>query len=474
MKYLHECGNGIWHLDHRLTPEVRAMFASMASRLPAGGIQARYRSVVAEVARHMARGTNAANFLGQGSSDWSTFVGEAEERLTVYPLHPRVQAFFDEFVGNYGHSSIQEQVGDPALYVEGVSWFTAWLLFDSPLVKGQEFSTRAVRHKEWPMARECEGGPEFKALHEAWLEVFEAEVEWWKQHLTDPKNRAALGIADNEPFRPALDRARWALPGTITTGACFTSDLRERARVLLDGKMLGTPEQPVWQELAQAYCEVQPGIGPHALRKMFPKEPGTHAAHATPVHLANILQPAQYGWDEGDTCLLTLLQSDGMRVTVEGSGKSMYAAPYTEGEGQYADPWSNRERRVTLDIECSLAVARDWHRHRSLYPWSMSVILDGEKNLQCARHYEPKSDIAKKVSSELWKASTALYRKYIQAGDVQRAALALPFGTRVWLSGKGGWRDAKYALELRARAHGANFEYRAQAEAGLALLKGLS
>lgn len=506
MKYLHNLGNGIFHLDHRLTPEVRAMLASMASRLPDGGIQARYKSVVAEVAQHMVREINAANFLGQGSNEWSSFVGEAEERLTVYPLHPRVKAFFDEFVGNYGHSSIQEQVGDPAIYVEGVSWFTAWLLFDSPLVKGQEFSTRAVRHKDWPMARECatlieerrsvtpvyaadgsirklipgpierevQGHPDLVELHNGWLEVFDAEVTWWKDHLSNSDNRAALGIGDNEPFRPALDRARWALPGTIATGACFTSDLRERSRVLLDGKTLGTPEQPVWQDLAQAYCKAQPGIGPFALRKMFPKEPGTHTAHQTPTHLANILRPVECNRDGDNTCLSALLQSDGMRVTTQSWGDSTHSASYTEGEGQYADPWSNRERRVTLDIDCSLAVARDWHRHRTLYPWSMRVILDDSGDIRIARGYEPKSSFARGRVPALIEMSTRIYKQFMEAGDIQRAALALPLGTRVWMSGRGGWRDVKYTLELRARAHGANFEYKSQAKAGLRVIQDFS
>lgn len=514
-KYLHEVGNGLYHLDHRLTPEVRAMFASMASRLPAGGILARYRQVVTEVARSLARETSHANFLRSSDSEWHTFVGEAEDRLTVYPLHPRVQGFFDEFVGNYGHSSIQEQVGDPALYVEGVSWLTAWLLFDSPLYRGQEFSTRAIRHKDWPMARECylpveeayvllqgeEAGrsladarrgvvppgltlgewsspnfreqtekrwattphPDLENLHREWLAAYEAEVEWWKGHLADPANREALGIGDKEPFRPALDRARWALPGTAATGLCFTSDLRERARVLLAGKHLGKPEQPVWQDLADAYCKAQPGIAPHALRKMYPPEPGGVPVNPVPGHLAALLQPA-HPVDPEDN-------PEGVAVRVQRSSElSYFGFDRLPAKGQYADPWTNREQRITLDIECSIAVARDWHRHRTLYPWSMFVVLDSDGLLQGARDYEPKSDYARERAPVLWSRSTKVYKTFMEQGDPQRAALALPFGTRVLLSGQGGNRDVRYTLELRAYAHGANFEYRRQALAALNIL----
>lgn len=463
-KYLHKVGPNLYHIDHRLTPEVRAMFASMASRLPDGGILSRYRQVVNEVARSLARETSHANYLQSSDSEWPAFVGAAEECLTNYPLHPRVQGFFDQFVGQYGHSSIQEQVGDPALYVEGVSWLTAWLLFDSPLVKGQEFSTRALRHKDWPVAREVGGHDGLADLHRDWLAVYDAEVEWWKKHLADPANREALGIGDNEPFRPALDRARWALPGSIATGACFTSDLRERARVLLAGKHLGKPEQPVWRDLADAYCKAQPGIGPHALRKLYLTEP---PVNPVPGHLAALLEPGN---------LNTLLgypartpEGVGVRV-LRSSEPSYFGFDRNPAKGQYADPWTNREQRVTLDLECSIAVARDWHRHRTLYPWSMFVALDSDNLLQCAQDYEPKSDYAKEHALHLWGESSRLYFAFLAKGDVQRAALALPLGTRVFLSGQGGYRDVRYTLELRAYAHGANFEYRRQALAALNLL----
>jgi hypothetical protein len=64
-----------------------------------------------------------------------------------------------------------------------------------------------------------------------------------------------------------------------------------------------------------------------------------------------------------------------------------------------------------------------------------------------------------------------VYRRLLDAGDVERAAMALPMGTRVVVSGVGGLRDVLYTLELRAHAHGANFEYRQQAEAAIHLLE---
>jgi hypothetical protein len=514
MKYLRELQANVFHLDHRLTPEVRAMLASMASRLPAGGIRARYREIVEAVAEGLAEeaGWPPLSSLKEDPEERNTvarFLEMAEDRLCTYPLPAKVQGFFDEFVGRYGHSSIQEQVGDPAIYVEGISWFTAWLLFDSPLVRGQEFSTRAVRHKDWPMAHEsflppeeayellhgkepgrsyedalrgaCPPGingaewrdpvfrtwrlhvykttpaPALERLHKAWLELFEAEVEAWREHLSDPRNREALGIGDREPFRPALDRARWALPGTISTGACFTSDLRERSRVLAEGTHLGINPPSIWGRLVHAYAKAQPGIGTHALKKTFSRD------HQTPVHLQALFTPVE-----------DFFTADGVMVRTYGSVDKLEEVPTPPERARkntYADPWLNREVLVEVDMECSLAVARDWHRHRTLYPWFLGLLLDSKGQLQIARDYSPKSERASQILPDLLAESTAVYRSYKEAGDPQRAALALPLGTRCYLTGAGGYRDVLYALELRAGAHGANFEYKRQAEVALKLLQ---
>jgi hypothetical protein len=505
--YLHELSPGIFHLDHRLTPEVRAMFASMASRLPDGGIQKRYMEVVKAVAEPLyndAREVLVKKHSGDDVLEWndgkvySGWYEIAEERLTTYPLHPVVQRFFDQFVGQYGHSSIQEQVGDPAIYVEGISWFTAWLLFDSPLVKGQEFSTRALRHKDWPMAQEAttvtgehrsvtpagvrdEDGlilelipgpieqtvqphPGLVALHNDWLAVYDAEVEWWKEHLSDPANRASLGIGDKEPFRPALDRARWALPGSIATGACYTSDLRERARVLMDGRTLGEGVPPVWDALVEAYCKAQPGIGPFAMRKV--RDEAAREAHKTPAHLSELLQPITRSQVENGN----FERLHGAMVEETGTGFDGPDEYERARAGTYMDPIMNEHIRVNVSFDCSIAVARDWHRHRTLYPWTLNVVLDERGRIMIATAYEAKSEFAKLKLPGLLNRSTTLYRNLLDAGDVQRAALALPLGTRVLTTGYGGMRDVVYALELRSTAHGANFEYKAQAEGALCLL----
>ena len=413
MKYLREPRPGVFVFDHCVTPEARAMFCAMVSRLPSGGIAQRYKEVVDAAGEEC-----------------------GEDVLTQYPLHPRVQRFFDEFVGKYGHSSILELTGSPAIVVEGVSWLTAWLLFDSPLVAGQEFSTRAVRFKDWPMAREAEGNPVLEALHRDWLEVFEAEVAWWTEHLSDPANRQALGIGDKEPFRPALDRARWALPGTIATGAAFACHMRDRARTLRDAATVAP--HPLWDDIAAAYRDAVPGIAAYGLRE------SVHGESNTPAHL---------------DFLLTHPGSGELSLSIVEVWTD-FIAHRRKRKNSYADPIFNAVVRVTVNIPCSLAVARDWHRHRTLYPWSMSIVAHPTTGIGIHSAYEPKSALGKERTPELLRRS---HEASENASGLFNSALCYPLGTEVAVSASGGLRDVLYMLELRGNTHGANFEYKEQA-----------
>lgn len=562
-KFLHQVGEGTFWLDHRLVPEVRGMLAAMSSRAPLGGVRARYGQIVEALAESLWEQVRADAEAGDGYENkrhvpswtkaneeahrWSVAStrSAAEDRLCEYPLHPKVQKFFDDFVGKYGHSSILELVGGQAVFSEGISWFTAWLTFDSPLCAGQEFSTRAVQHKDWPMARECliwdqtpeeeveanrvsrdptsplqerreaqyhpgwHMHPGLRDLHEKWFEVFLAEVAWWKAEFTSacqvcagsgeveaepymlsnpPLPRVQCApckgtgkkhpSADKEPFRPALDRARWALPGTISTGCAHTTSIRERSRVIRDGSLLAQAggskgaAKDVWEDIRKAYVAAFPGLSGMGLREAVY---GTDSK--IPGHLASVFSDAP----------------DGPDVEIDSAYTSgLYdVKPFKRDHDKaYLDPLANTLFRVNLAIRCSLAVARDWHRHRTFYPWHLQVVREALSPRQVYieatnrseplpytlgpitidHHYGPCSDLAKEKVPELLLLSTRVFDAFMAKGDVNRAALALPLGTRVRIRGQGGLRDGVYVQELRQFAHGANFEYKDQAEqAGLLL-----
>lgn len=571
-KYLHRVNEICWRLDHRVTPEVSAMFSAMVSRLPRGGIEARYREVVEAVAQRsgpdpteedgrfplfyqgrecwpfgMNFSTCGLKFVDGGQdmtdvplSDIGIHPQVAEEALAKYPLHPVVQEFFDKFVGQYGHGSIKELSGQPAVFWEGISPFNAYLSFDNPLVSGQESSTRAVRHRNWPMCREARVHTEgfyndhvaLKALHESWLEVFEAEVEAWKVELRLPCQACSgngvvdcpdcgcaespdcercgrdgmIGCAtcdtsglkyswikDPQSFRPALDRARWALPSTIATAVSHTGNLRTMSRVVADGLnfsarealsvtwemddecphcKVGTLEvdngwascrgecgnhfaatqrvtepSKVWQDFAEAYDDALPGMA-----GMGMKEAVVGKETPLPGHLKiGFRQPA----DEVQ-----------LAVSVDGDWETY--EPYVREGRNYIDPMWNQLAKVHIEFQCSWAVARDWHRHRTAFPWHLNIVK-GKDGIDIHPSYQPMS--MSDHHADLIEKSEELFEKFRKDGDMEKAMLCLPFGTLVSMRTTMGLRDAVYMLELRAYAHGANWEYEEQALEALRLLK---
>ena len=230
-KYLHVVGHHVSYLDHRIVPELGACFAAMMSRVPKGGIMARYKEVVTKTAREMYNDMNSKRprVVKVGGHmpklpEWDdaaqyAWMGSAEERLTQYPLplcvhNPKFDTksynretkvdkngekpgFINLNVALYGHGSIKEMTGNPVVFVEHISWWFAYLTFDNPLVSGQEMSTRAVWRRDWPMAvdgfsrhaLDAPGGPNsfpgegVEEMHNLGLEIAWHETEAWKVEL---------------------------------------------------------------------------------------------------------------------------------------------------------------------------------------------------------------------------------------------------------------------------------------------------
>lgn len=371
--------------------------------------------------------------------------------------------------------------------------------------------------------------PELKALHESWLSVFEAEVEAWKVELRRPcqechgdgKNphrgggedgtdfrrhvdgRACIGcsgtgkkypfIKDPQAFRPALDRARWAIPSTIATGMCHTANPRVMGRVIQQGLdfsagqqrlhrtddecplcqngtldvkdgwascrgecgntfdagayMPTTAPSKVWLDIKDAYEKALPGMA-----GMWSKEAVAGQAAELPAHL-------KMGFTAPRAEVNLSVQ-----VSADPSG---YA--YQRKPRGYLDPCWNQLVQVHIEFQCSWAVARDWHRHRTAFPWHLNIIEDGDGTFYLHKAYTPLSDFQE--NAWLLSHSYEQFNEFREAGDMEKAMLCLPFGTLVSMRTTMGLRDAVYMLELRANAHGANHEYEAQAKEALRQLK---
>ena len=129
----------------------------------------------------------------------------------------------------------------------------------------------------------------------------------------------------------------------------------------------------------------------------------------------------------------------------------------------YADPMFNHHQLAVV-IACSLAVTRDWHRHRTMYPFTFRFVRAERGPFILDRHYEPKSEIGLEKWEAYFQLCADTFDYFVKDGDMGKAMLCAPFGSRVELGATCGLRDLLYCAELRAFTHGANFEYQDQAE----------
>ena len=129
--------------------------------------------------------------------------------------------------------------------------------------------------------------------------------------------------------------------------------------------------------------------------------------------------------------------------------------------------------QVFAAIPCSVAAARDWHRHRTWYPWEMFLRAD-HHTFRLHESYEPISEGGKEAMEAYFSYAKGVYDSFMEQVKPNMAMLAMPLGTAVTMEAAAGLRDAIYALELRSGAKGtATAEYNPQAKALLRMLVGL-
>lgn len=536
-KYLNRTGPHTLYMGNYVLPEVRAMFAAMMSRVPKGGIEARYWDVVERIAKHDHEDTylydewdalssqpgwadlkmsNAEEWLTKYTVRVRSVPGEEDGRpthheVTEHKLHPVIQEFFDTHVGKYGHGSIKELTGQPVVFIEGISFWAAYLTFDNPLVKGQEMSTRAVWRRDWPQATDATGSLKLHEIHKLGLEIAWHELEAWKAELQkeceacrgagsweEPGTESKPGSCEdcegtgkkypwmNDPqaFRPAFDRARWAIPGTCSTGVVHTADVRTMGRVLRVMEDVARSSQhsaaiELVEEIKDCYREAMPGMADLWLREAVH---GEGDVGLTPMeHVERV----PYHLNQLDEDLKPAYRHDiSHEVTVTMRAVRLDPGHLKRETRTYLDPWFNQMYDGSVTLACSWACARDWHRHRPMMPWMVSFIRDpitvqkqdgskefGFTNLRLHHMYEPKSEFGREHTARYMSMCSEAMDDFMAEKNVWAAMLCAPLGTKTYLSGGAGAQDLVYMAELRAYARGANFEYKAQAEEMLRQIK---
>jgi hypothetical protein len=232
-----------------------------------------------------------------------------------------------------------------------------------------------------------------------------------------------------------------------------------------------TTESKVWQDIQEAYEEALPGM-----KGMWHREAVVGEERQLPGHLKiGFVEP------KNEVTLDVTVNHPYTYKSVTELGQDAYRR---KPRG-YLDPMWNQLVQVHLEFQCSWAVARDWHRHRTAYPWHLNIVDYNRFILHEA--YVPQSKFAwdERIQTKthdgldwetsrtesLLERSHALFMKFREAGDMEKAMLCIPFGALVSMRTTMGLRDAVYMLELRHYAEGANPEYKAQAGEALRQLK---
>jgi hypothetical protein len=430
--YLSRVERGVYVLDPRLGPDTMAVLGAMASRAPdlAKKIDRTFEQILAE----------------EGRTEWD------------YENPPeRIVSFIRENVQGYGHASIASMAKAVWMLLEGFGWPMAWLLEDTPLFDGQEISTRAVdatriAGADGPGTLARLAPRELADLHLRWIQVYdqvkaEAKGGGWK-----------------------YDDARVYLPGTVPTGVVFTQDVRAIARQLDHIRALGGACGELADMGYAALGRVSPvmaeSIGGKRRRPLqnwrYDVEAVRAADYARPESGVEV-----WAWDD----------ADGEARKARWLELAEQIEPRTR-PSTYLDPLWKLAPRFEVRIPCSVAVARDWHRHRPVMPWRLAVHTDQDTgHLLLAPWYAMEARLPEGLLRDTTDAflqlrasasAEALEAPARLPHPAEIAALhALPFGALVTLTCVGTLPDLLYMLEMRATSEGASPEYRAQARAAL-------
>ena len=362
---------------------------------------------------------------------WEELVASNNGEMWPWGEPPEmVEKFLDKNLKGYMHASIAE-MAEVFVHSRNMGWADAWLVEDSPLFVGQEVSTRAVDVLEEDRAPSSYSPLCLAQTHYKWVELFES--------LRDQ--------AGSKGYK--FDDIRWALPGTTRVGVTMCNRVRDGVRQLEMIASLGGPYTELSRRLLEGFKAYAPRATAAVMRG--PRKPPS--TWVLPV----LLKPV--GWKpRRDKCVRVK-----SCAPVTARVPSIQCA--RDRAGTYLDPAWAFFGAFEIEIECSVAAARDWHRHRAMMPWEIAVPMDSEtRELAKSPFYDMSP-----VSDELWTETSEQFL-HIAADKkaVSWAALnALPFGAVVTLRAQGTLPALLYMLELRYSSTGANAEYKEQARQGL-------
>lgn len=407
-----QLANGDLTLSPILGYDVITALTAKVSRSPDGGYIARLTELVMECYKNGEKLPTFSNPIAWIDDPPSTVVN-----------------FCKRVFSSYGHKSPADCCG-PVLYLDNIGWPGAWLIEDFPLWNGQENSTRAVT-RNGKLGKCCSLAPKLaEELHDDWMEVYESEIIRLTREVPNT-------IKDDfSAKRWVLDHARWALPGTTSTGVATTTSIRPVVRHIDHIRAIG---EEYTSFLADRLMDVAV-LASSSVASHLSRNRSRLSHHKSAFEVSNLFVDDQliFPWN--------------YRNIMHIIGRINDDNPSDYLDAGYAKQLPN----VFLGFNTSIAAARDWHRHRPVMPWYINVVCDN--NLIKIASWVS-ADSLNKCKSLLEKTNKAWIDTKNEEG-IWAAAHCLPFGTMVYLRCSGYLDKVLYMLELRSRTKGANFEYK--------------
>lgn len=338
--------------------------------------------------------------------------------------------FMGTFYVGYGHKSIGD-LGNTAVFIEGVSMLAAKAIQDFPLYNGQEVSTRYVDFSKQRFLNPL-GSSEGNDILEAWRTFYLHGLDELIPALFEryPRGRDESDIAYQKAVKArAFDIMRAFLPAGASTNLVWVGPLRQFADRL-----------PVLRHHPLDEVRKVAGAAEQALRAAFPNSFGEKRYETSEDYHA--MCQSWYAYFNDDEPQEFALTQD----TVDAKLMSHYRRAFEERPPKTELPFNVREcGQMQFKFLLDFGSFRDLQRHRAVV-MPMPILVD-------THGFEPW--YLEELTPSLRRQAKRVIG--LQAGRLARLNLTydiqqyyLPMGYRVTVRLTGDLRGLVYLTELRA------------------------
>lgn len=352
-----------------------------------------------------------------------------------------IEKFLLENLAKYNHASIGEMCL-LTIYHFGFGWVSSFLLTNDCLFIGQEVSSRAVN-----ILKKIQ-----KPCYDSKSVVYSNESFRFFRNIFIKLQQNINTINGAYKF----DYVRWALPGNISTGVIFNMNGRVLSRHLNSLKNF-----KFMKKIIQQYELGFKTIAPNIFISLDRKRKNINTQKKVLIKRITHI-------DKQKLCFIKWINKP---QNIENIIAMLIKKYEKNVKLEYLPLEFKKLGLFEINIHCSIAAARDWHRHRPVMPWTLTLLLNQNSlpiihplyEIYGYTQYENEINCffeEKKIFHNL--KSISWEQMYV-----------LPFGTSVDMNCCTTLDFLFYMLKLRSNSSNANFEYKTQANMGLKILKQL-